>query len=600
MRAQGTIEYLVSIGFVILIGLAVTGIMVSFLNSPDKTSLTVGKIQRLTSGISITDAAVDYTGTGLIKLTNNTGDYFTITKIKLGTGDNNYTKLTAEGQDTLFQLTDTNNCTCQTGQQKINCNLTIYYTTKTGIQKQETTTITTECINDANSTTATRPTTPSTPGDTTPPTITLTAPDNNTNDTDGNITFTYTTTEDNNITTCSLIIDNNAVTTDTDGTYTTFNYQLTTPGTYRWDVNCTDTNNNQGTSDTNRTIRYNKIPTITLNNPIDNNRTTTATTDFNFSILNLAVMTKDCNLGIDNNYDANSITINQTITTNTSYKLSYTFTTTGDHNWNIQCKNANNDTNKGKTTDRNINYTTTNGAWACGDTYTDTRDSKTYTTVLIGTQCWFSQNLNYGTRIDLGVPSNDSAIEKFCFNNLEANCDANGALYTWNEAVNLPTSCLSEVCTANLCDDWSCPDINNVQGACPQTWHVPSDAEWHTLEDGLKGAGATCDATRIRAYDCNNAGDKLKDSGLCQGRAECDSTGFNAYHVGISGWGYTFSDQLYTTTEGIFREANELNYDSTWARIVDTGVSTIKRWYCYCPSKDMGVPIRCIRDSNAY
>src|SRR6185369_4953655 len=37
--------------------------------------------------------------------------------------------------------------------------------------------------------------------------------------------------------------------------------------------------------------------------------------------------------------------------------------------------------------------------FSCGGTLTDSRDSKIYSTVLIGSQCWMSQNLNYGTYI---------------------------------------------------------------------------------------------------------------------------------------------------------------------------------------------------------
>jgi len=37
--------------------------------------------------------------------------------------------------------------------------------------------------------------------------------------------------------------------------------------------------------------------------------------------------------------------------------------------------------------------------WTCGSTLIDSRDSKTYNTILIGTQCWMQQNLNFGTKI---------------------------------------------------------------------------------------------------------------------------------------------------------------------------------------------------------
>ncbi len=48
-------------------------------------------------------------------------------------------------------------------------------------------------------------------------------------------------------------------------------------------------------------------------------------------------------------------------------------------------------------------YTTACPAFVCGQVMTDARDSKTYNTVLIGTQCLMKQNLNFGTMIYLTI-----------------------------------------------------------------------------------------------------------------------------------------------------------------------------------------------------
>ena len=40
--------------------------------------------------------------------------------------------------------------------------------------------------------------------------------------------------------------------------------------------------------------------------------------------------------------------------------------------------------------------TTSFAQFTCGDTLVDARDGKRYATVLIGSQCWMKQSLNYG------------------------------------------------------------------------------------------------------------------------------------------------------------------------------------------------------------
>lgn len=104
-------------------------------------------------------------------------------------------------------------------------------------------------------------------------------------------------------------------------------------------------------------------------------------------------------------------------------------------------------------------------------TLTDSRDSKVYKTVQIGKLNWLAQNLNYGTKVPMVAPSfSNTQIEKYCPANSEDSCAKYGALYPWNEAMNLPTSCNNSNCTLGL-------NLNH-QGACPVGWHIPSKAEW--------------------------------------------------------------------------------------------------------------------------
>jgi len=83
--------------------------------------------------------------------------------------------------------------------------------------------------------------------------------------------------------------------------------------------------------------------------------------------------------------------------------------------------------------------------------FTDARDKKTYKTVIIGTQTWMAQNLDYGGKNDdIGKCPGEKA----------ENCKKYGTLYTWKEA----------------------------KEVCPAGWHLPTMDEWKTLVNFAGGA----------------------------------------------------------------------------------------------------------------
>jgi len=149
-KAQGTIEYLVIIAIVIVIGLLVVGLSTSFLDSSKGVNIKSGKIIASTGPISITEAAVDIDGDGLINLQNNTGETLTITRITLGEIDNNFNLNFAQGDTQLFSLNELGDgCSCIGNEgETITCNLTIHYTTQNNITKNTATiSIPVECDN---------------------------------------------------------------------------------------------------------------------------------------------------------------------------------------------------------------------------------------------------------------------------------------------------------------------------------------------------------------------------------------------------------------------------------------------------------------------
>lgn len=102
-----------------------------------------------------------------------------------------------------------------------------------------------------------------------------------------------------------------------------------------------------------------------------------------------------------------------------------------------------------------------------------TYEGKIYHTVAIGEQCWLRENLDVGTRID-GVENqtdnNPDYIEKYCFDDLESNCETYGGLYQWNEAMQYVTT-------------------EGAQGICPNGWHIPTYSDYYTLLNTVNGDG---------------------------------------------------------------------------------------------------------------
>ena len=100
-------------------------------------------------------------------------------------------------------------------------------------------------------------------------------------------------------------------------------------------------------------------------------------------------------------------------------------------------------------------------------------EGNTYNTVWIGEQCWMKENLRTrkypdGTDITF-VNSGLSVTEGYCYypNGNAANVTSYGYLYNWAAAMHASGS--------------SSSNPSNVQGVCPEGWHLPSNAEWTQL-----------------------------------------------------------------------------------------------------------------------
>jgi uncharacterized protein (TIGR02145 family) len=199
--------------------------------------------------------------------------------------------------------------------------------------------------------------------------------------------------------------------------------------------------------------------------------------------------------------------------------------------------------------------------WDCGNNLTDPRDSKVYSTVLIGEQCWMAQNLNVGTRINGNVnQSSNSTIEKYCYADNASNCDIYGGIYSWNEAMQYVTT-------------------QGAQGICPTGWHLPTDAEWTALTTFLGGTSV--------------AGGKLKSENYWSSpnTGATNSSGFTALPGGSAGTDGSFS---LLGTDGYWWSSTQFDATNAWYTYL---TYVFADHFRYNDNKELGFSVRCIKNN---
>ena len=119
-----------------------------------------------------------------------------------------------------------------------------------------------------------------------------------------------------------------------------------------------------------------------------------------------------------------------------------------------------------------------------------------------------------------------------------------------------------------------------VQGICPSGWHIPTDAEQHTLDDYF--ATGTCNPARD-AWDCDPAGTNLKSGGY---------SNFNALLAGYRNTvGSFYSQGTYT----YFWSSSESGVIA-WVRGLYSDDSTVRR---NAGDKANGLSVRCLQDEDS-
>ena len=214
-------------------------------------------------------------------------------------------------------------------------------------------------------------------------------------------------------------------------------------------------------------------------------------------------------------------------------------------------------------------------------TETAERGGQIYKTVTIGegenAQTWMAENLNYY----------DATLDgrSWCYDNVEANCVVTGRLYTWAAAVGRSEEECGRSKTCNLGE-------GNVQGICPDGWHLPSRDEWDLLISNVGGQDGVAKILKSQSGWSN--------MGCCLNRIDgngTDAVGFTALPAGMRiSEGFDFGGRTaYFWSTSQFNdnvvEAISFSYNRDFAWLIYEDLDI-----CFEYSKDYGMSIRCIKD----
>jgi uncharacterized protein (TIGR02145 family) len=219
-------------------------------------------------------------------------------------------------------------------------------------------------------------------------------------------------------------------------------------------------------------------------------------------------------------------------------------------------------------------------SFTCGTSTVTDVDGNSYNTVSIGTgattQCWTASNLKV-TKYNDGV----TLIPDETANTAGWGGLATGARTDYTGATGISGAVPSGqtyVSTYGYLYNWFA--VNDAKGLCPSGWHVPTDAEWTTLESYLNTVAPT-----------GSVGSKMKkNDALWSTNTGTNSSGFSALPGGVRIADGRFFDIRSTA---YFWSATE-DVNNAWIRFLNGNNDQVTG--NNANGKSVGFSVRCLRD----
>ncbi|MGB1384480.1 MAG: fibrobacter succinogenes major paralogous domain-containing protein [Flavobacteriales bacterium] len=195
-------------------------------------------------------------------------------------------------------------------------------------------------------------------------------------------------------------------------------------------------------------------------------------------------------------------------------------------------------------------------SWSCGEAITYAGVG--YSTVQIGDQCWFAENLRTTTYLNGdAIPQNLSDGD-------------------WSSTTSGAMAFYDNFSTSSGLYNWYA--VDDARGLCPSGWHVPTDEEWTMLTDHLGGESV--------------AGGQMKTNyGWNGGGNGTNSSGFSGLPGGIR----DFSAFFYLAGNEGYWWSSSPNGSNAWIRYLANSYEVVFR---AGSNPQTGFSVRCVRDAE--